>query len=81
MNWRKSNLPAWEKAMLEFALAISRAHDVTDDYFKKLEMHDFNQEDAWNIAVISAFFCHVQLPCSFCQSGSQQRFLFDGQNQ
>lgn len=30
MNWRKSDLPAPEKAMLlEFALAISRADDIT----------------------------------------------------
>ena len=28
-----------------------------------------------------SFLCHVQLPCSFCQSCSQQRILFDGQNQ
>uniref|UniRef100_A0A8C2NMP7 Carboxymuconolactone decarboxylase-like domain-containing protein n=1 Tax=Capra hircus TaxID=9925 RepID=A0A8C2NMP7_CAPHI len=46
INWRKSDLPAWEKAMLEFALAISQADDVTDDHFKKLEVHGFNQEDA-----------------------------------
>ena len=28
-----------------------------------------------------SFLCHVQPPCSFCQSCSQQRILFDGQNQ
>lgn len=52
INWRKSDLPAWEKAMLEFALAISQA----DGHFKKLEAHGFNQEDAWDIAAISAFY-------------------------
>ena len=56
INWRKSDLPAWEKAMLEFALAISQADDITDDHFKKLEVHGFNQEDAQDIAAISAFY-------------------------
>lgn len=60
MNWRKSDLPAREKAMLEFALAISRADDITDDHFKTLEVRGFNREDAWDIASISAFFF---LPC------------------
>ena len=56
INWRKSDLPAREKAMLEFALAISQADDITDDHFKKLEVRGFNQEDAWDIAAISAFY-------------------------
>ncbi|XP_049751790.1 uncharacterized protein LOC126082813 [Elephas maximus indicus] len=56
VDWRKSDLPAREKAMLEFALAISQADDITDDHFKKLEVHGFDREDAWDIAAISAFF-------------------------
>ncbi|XP_012576695.1 PREDICTED: uncharacterized protein LOC105853281 [Condylura cristata] len=56
MNWRKSDLSAREKAMLEFALAISQADDITDDHFKKLKVHGFNQEDAWDIAAIVAFY-------------------------
>ena len=59
MKWRKSNLSARVKAMLEFVLLISQADDVIDDHFKKLEMHGFNRENAWDIAAISAFF----LPC------------------
>ena len=37
-------------------LLFSRADDITDDHFKKLEVHVFNQEDAWDIAAISAFY-------------------------
>ncbi|XP_059110257.1 uncharacterized protein LOC131903599 isoform X1 [Peromyscus eremicus] len=56
INWKKSDLPAREKAMVEFALAVSQADDITDDHFKKLEMHGFNREDAWDIATITAFY-------------------------
>lgn len=42
--------------MVEFALAVSQADDITDDHFKKLEMHGFNREDAWDIATIAAFY-------------------------
>ncbi|XP_012975022.2 uncharacterized protein LOC101832299 [Mesocricetus auratus] len=56
INWRKSDLPPREKAMVEFALAISQADDITDDHFKKLEMHGFNRDDAWDIATITAFY-------------------------
>ncbi|XP_057647172.1 uncharacterized protein LOC130888268 [Chionomys nivalis] len=56
INWRKSDLPAREKAMIEFALAVSQADDITDDHFKKLEMHGFSREDAWDIATITAFY-------------------------
>lgn len=66
VNWRKSDLPAREKAVLELALAISQADDITDDHFKKLEMHGFSQEDAWDYHCHFSFICHVQLPCSFC---------------
>ncbi|XP_048192992.1 uncharacterized protein LOC125344496 isoform X1 [Perognathus longimembris pacificus] len=59
VNWRKSNLPAREKAMLEFALAVSQGDDITDDHFTKLEVHGFNREDAWDIASISAFYAMV----------------------
>ncbi|XP_036597432.1 uncharacterized protein LOC118834094 [Trichosurus vulpecula] len=57
VNWRKAELSPRELAMLEFALAVSRADDITEDHFKKLELHGFDREDAWDIASISAFFC------------------------
>ena len=42
VNWRKSDLPARKKAVLEFGLAISQADDITYDHLKKLEMHGFS---------------------------------------
>lgn len=56
MSWRNSDLPARDKAVLVFALAISCADDITDSHFKKPEVHGFNQEDAWDTAAVSAFY-------------------------
>ncbi|XP_043833551.1 uncharacterized protein LOC122735819 [Dromiciops gliroides] len=57
VNWKKADLSPRELAMLEFALAVSRADDITEEHFKKLELQGFDREDAWDIASISAFFC------------------------
>nr|XP_044986256.1 uncharacterized protein LOC123453326 [Jaculus jaculus] len=56
INWRKSDLPAREKAMLEFALAVTQVEEITDDHFTKLQVHGFSREDAWDIATIAAFY-------------------------
>ena len=45
--------------MLEWVFAISQADDVTDDRFKKLQVHSLNQEGTWDIAAISAFYYGV----------------------
>ncbi|XP_060092995.1 uncharacterized protein LOC132570421 [Heteronotia binoei] len=56
VNWKLADLTARELAMLEFALAICRAENITEEHFRKLEAHGFDREDAWDIAAISAFF-------------------------
>ncbi|XP_053424455.1 uncharacterized protein LOC128569858 [Nycticebus coucang] len=78
VNWRKSDLPAREKAMLEFALAVSRADDITDDHFKKLEVHGFNQEDAWDIATISAFYAMCNRLAQFVNLIPNKEFYMMG---
>ncbi|XP_038625350.1 DDB1- and CUL4-associated factor 10 isoform X2 [Tachyglossus aculeatus] len=56
VNWKQADLSDREEAMLEFALAVCRADDITEEHFKKLEAQGFDREDAWDIAAISAFF-------------------------
>ena len=56
-NYRKADLTPRQKAMLDFAMKVSgRSHEVGDDDFAALEAHGFTEEDAWDIAAISAFF-------------------------
>lgn len=56
MNWKLADLSDREVAMLEFALAICRSDNITEEHFQKLEAHGFDREDAWDIGAISAFF-------------------------
>ncbi|MFT3660252.1 MAG: peroxidase-related enzyme [Gordonia sp. (in: high G+C Gram-positive bacteria)] len=56
-NYRKADITDRQKAMLDFALKVSReAYAVNDDDFAALERHGFDEEDVWDIAAISAFF-------------------------
>uniref|UniRef100_A0A8C8BQH9 Carboxymuconolactone decarboxylase-like domain-containing protein n=1 Tax=Otus sunia TaxID=257818 RepID=A0A8C8BQH9_9STRI len=56
VNWKLADLSDRERAMLEFALAVCRAEDITEEHFRQLERHGFDREDAWDIGAISAFF-------------------------
>ncbi|RQT00596.1 peroxidase-related enzyme [Burkholderia contaminans] len=56
-NYRKADLTARQKAMLDFAMKVSQAaHQVGEADFDTLKSHGFSDEDAWDIAAISAFF-------------------------
>ncbi|KAM6301650.1 uncharacterized protein O3Q21_013240 [Podargus strigoides] len=56
VNWKLADLSDRDLAMLEFALAVCRADNITEGHFHKLERHGFDREDAWDIGMISAFF-------------------------
>ncbi|KVQ58016.1 peroxidase-related enzyme [Burkholderia territorii] len=56
-NYRKADITARQKAMLDFAMKVSQtAHLVGEADFDMLKSHGFTDEDAWDIAAISAFF-------------------------
>ena len=57
VNYRKANITARQKAMLDFAVKVSQsAQAVGEQDFKVLAEHGFSEEDAWDISSISAFF-------------------------
>ena len=57
VNHRKADITPRQKAMLDFALKVTRAsHEVVDADFEALRAHGFSDEDIWDIAGISAFF-------------------------
>ncbi|KAB0682259.1 peroxidase-related enzyme [Burkholderia territorii] len=56
-NYRKADITARQKAMLDFAMKVSQtAHLVGEADFDMLKSHGFTDEDAWDIAAIAAFF-------------------------
>ncbi|XP_073405780.1 uncharacterized protein [Dendrobates tinctorius] len=56
VNPELADLSPRERAMLEFALAVAKPENITEEHFGKLEEHGFNREDAWDIAMVTAFF-------------------------
>jgi len=57
VNHRKADITPRQKAMLDFALKVTRAsHEIGEADFEVLRSHGFDDEDIWDIAAISAFF-------------------------
>jgi uncharacterized peroxidase-related enzyme len=56
-NYRKADLTPRQKAMLDFALKVSRdSRSVDEADFEVLRAHGFDDEDIWDIAAVTAFF-------------------------
>ncbi|KAM4808255.1 uncharacterized protein WCC33_004551 [Rhinophrynus dorsalis] len=56
INWNLADISQRERAMLEFAMAVAKTENITEEHFTKLEQQGFNREDAWDIAMITAYF-------------------------
>jgi uncharacterized peroxidase-related enzyme len=57
VNYLKAEISPRQKAMLDFAMKVCTASDqVGDADFSALHAHGFSDEDAWDIAAITAFF-------------------------
>jgi uncharacterized peroxidase-related enzyme len=57
VNYRKADITPRQKAMLDFAVKVSRhAEEVGDADFDALRRHGFSDEEIWDIGAISAFF-------------------------
>jgi uncharacterized peroxidase-related enzyme len=57
VNYRKADITPRQRAMLDFAMKVClRSHEVDEADFAALREHGFSDEDAWDIAAITAFF-------------------------
>ena len=57
VNYRKADITPRQRAMLDFAMKVCEHADKIDDAdFAALHAHGFDDEDAWDIAAITAFF-------------------------
>ena len=57
VNYRKADISPRQRAMLDFAMTVCTAsHTLEDADFDALKAHGFDDEDAWDIAAITAFF-------------------------
>jgi len=57
INYRKADITPRQRAMLDFAMKVSRAaEEISERDFADISSHGFSDDDIWDIAAISAFF-------------------------
>jgi len=57
VNYRKAPIPPRQRAMLDFAVKVATAsHTIDEADFARLHEQGFDDEDAWDIGAIAAFF-------------------------
>jgi uncharacterized peroxidase-related enzyme len=57
VNHHKADITPRQKAMLDFAMKVcNHSQSIADADFAALRAHGFDDEDAWDIAAITAFF-------------------------
>jgi uncharacterized peroxidase-related enzyme len=57
VNYRKAPITPRQRAMLDFAMKVTTAsHTLDEADFAALRVHGFDDEDAWDIGAIAAFF-------------------------
>ena len=57
INYRKADISPRQRAMLDFAMKVClHSNEIDDADFAALAAHGFDDEDAWDIAAITAFF-------------------------
>ena len=57
INYHKADITPRQRVMLDFAMKVCLdSGDISDADYEALHAHGFNDEDAWDIAAITAFF-------------------------
>jgi len=78
-NYRKADITPKQRAMLDFAMKVSRqAEEVGDDDFERLRKHGFGDEDIWDIAAVSAFFAMSNRLANFTTMRPNDEFYLMG---
>ena len=75
VNYKKADISPRQRVMLDFAMKVClQSNAIEDADFAKLHAHGFDDEDAWDIAAITAFFGLSNRMASF--SGMQPNTEF-----
>ena len=79
VNHRKADISPRQRAMLDFAMKVcEEAHELGDADFEALKAHAFDDEDAWDIAAITAFFGLSNRMASFAGTQPHPEFYLIG---
>ncbi len=75
VNYRKADITPKQKAMLDFAMKVSKdAKSISDDDFQILHEHGFNDEDIWDIAGVASFFALSNRMANFTSMRPNEEF-------
>jgi uncharacterized peroxidase-related enzyme len=79
VNYRKADITPRQRAMLDFAMKVClKSDEIEDADFAALQAHGFNDEDAWDIAAITAFFGLSNRMASFSKMLPNPEFYLMG---
>jgi uncharacterized peroxidase-related enzyme len=79
VNFRKADISARQKAMLAFALKVcDDSVAIADADFAALREHGFSDEDAWDIAAITALFALSNRMANFTSMRPNDEFYLMG---
>ncbi|XP_071481518.1 uncharacterized protein [Diadema antillarum] len=56
VNWKSANLTDRQRAILEFAMAVTKNQPITEEHFTNLEVHGLSERDAFDIGHFACFF-------------------------
>jgi 4-carboxymuconolactone decarboxylase len=75
INYRKADITPRQKAMLDFAMKVAlESYAIGEDDLATLAAHGFDQEDAWDIAGIAAFFALSNRMANFTSMRPNKEF-------
>jgi uncharacterized peroxidase-related enzyme len=75
-NYRKADITPRQRAMLDFALKVSRrSHAVDEVDSVRLREHGFSDDDIWDIAAIAAFFAMSNRLANFASLRPNNEFF------
>jgi uncharacterized peroxidase-related enzyme len=79
VNYRKADITPRQRAMLDFAMKVClNSDEIGDADFAALQAHGFSDEDAWDIAAITAFFGLSNRMASFSNMMPNAEFYLMG---
>jgi len=79
VNYRKADITPRQRAMLDFAMKVClQSHEIGEADFTALHAHGFSDEDAWDIAAITAFFGLSNRMASFSNMMPNPEFYLMG---
>jgi uncharacterized peroxidase-related enzyme len=81
VNYRKADLTPRQRAMLDFAMKVSRrSEEIGEADFESLRSHGFSEEDIWDIAAISALFALSNRMANFLNMRPNDEFYLMGRS-